>query len=325
MDNRIFNYAINDGFLWSEVNIKGNRKFYIEGYASTIDKDKAGEIIDYTAQEDIYNQIQTENITLDLEHEQWYSDNGKILPRPRNDRIPVAKVVSAELREQGVWVKAEINPHLSKFTELWGSIRDGFLKAFSVAFYPTEKIGNVIKKLNLVNITLTGSPVNPNATFQATMKSAVAWMNSYSVEAPEVVSPSITSSENISSTTSEPQGIVKSMEENKMDEYKCESCDEKFEDKDKLEAHVKSCGKKAEVKAEEQVIDYQAEIKAIKEQHEAELKALTEKLDAAIKNHSDEVATLKAELEKPQLKAIVEETPKPQVEIQIVSPLKLVR
>lgn len=177
-DSNIFNYNINEGFLWSEVNLKGEKQYYIEGYASTIDVDKSGEVLEMSAQHDIHNQCLNENITMDIEHEEWYDDNGKLLSKPKNMKIPVARVVHSEIRPRGVWVKAKINNNLRSFTELWGSIKDGFLKAFSVAFYPTQKNGGMIKHLNLINITLTGSPVNPNATFNVTMKSAVAWMNS---------------------------------------------------------------------------------------------------------------------------------------------------
>jgi phage head maturation protease len=178
MVNQTFQYSINDSFQCTEVTIKGEKQYFVEGYISTIDQDKSGEIIEHSAQVDIYNQIQKENITMDIEHEEWYDSNGKMLARPKNEKIPVAKIVHAELRPQGVWVKAQINTNLRSFNELWGSIKDGFLKAFSVAFYPIQKAGNIIKSLNLVNVTLTGSPVNPNATFSATMKSAVAWMDS---------------------------------------------------------------------------------------------------------------------------------------------------
>lgn len=179
----VFNYSINDGFLWSEVNLKGEKAYYIEGYASTIDTDKAGETIEMSAQHDIHNQILNENITMDVEHEEWYDASGKILSKPKNEKIPVAKIISSEVRPRGVWVKAQINTNLRSFNELWGSIKDGFLKAFSVAFYPTQKAGGIIKHLNLVNITLTGSPVNPNATFAVSMKSAAAWMDSQELKA----------------------------------------------------------------------------------------------------------------------------------------------
>ncbi len=60
-----------------------------------------------------------------------------------------------------------LNTNLKNFSELLESIKDGFLKAFSVAFYPVAKASNgkVINKLALINVTLTGSPVNPYATF----------------------------------------------------------------------------------------------------------------------------------------------------------------
>lgn len=329
MEDKIFNYAINDGFLWSEVNLKGEKKFYIEGYASTIDEDKSGEILDITAQQDIHNQIQAENITMDIEHEEWYDDNGKLLARPKNEKIPVAKIVSSELRPRGVWVKAEINTNLKSFSQIWGSIKDGFLKAFSVAFYPVQKSGGIIKHLNLINVTLTGSPVNPHATFSACMKSASAWMDSIEVKAdlkPSVDGPAVAGVETPDAVTPKHP---------KMTEVKaelcCEKCDKEFESKEELDNH--KCNAKiksmedikmteeikteiiaAEVKAEP-VVDIQAEVKAMKDAHEAELKALNE-----------EVATLKAELEKPVMKAIVETTiPKETPTVQIVSPLRLVR
>jgi hypothetical protein len=175
---KTFQYNIDDDFGHSVVSIKGERKYYVSGYCSTIDRDKSGEVIAYTAQEDLHNQLKGENITLDTEHSEWYDTNGKVLAKPKNTTIPVAKVVESRLDEKGVWIKAELNQHISKFNEVWGSIKDGFLKAFSIAFYPIEKMGDgIIKRLNLVNITLTGSPVNPNATFTASMKSASAFLS----------------------------------------------------------------------------------------------------------------------------------------------------
>jgi len=170
-----FRYDIDDEFAFSVVNLKGDRKYYGEGYASTIDEDKAGEVLLPSAQADLVSQLKSQVITLDVEHEEWYSEEGKILPRPKASRIPVAKVVEAELRPKGAWIKAELNTNIARFKEVWGSIKDGFLKAFSVAFYPVKKSsGNekFIEKLNLMNITLTGTPMNPNATFRAVMKSA---------------------------------------------------------------------------------------------------------------------------------------------------------
>jgi phage head maturation protease len=323
---KAFNYRIDDGFLWSEVNLKGEKKYYVEGYASTVDEDKAGEIVSYTAQEDIYNQIIGENITMDIEHEEWYNENGQVLPKPKNQLIPVAKVVNAELRPKGVWVKAEINRNLSKFEEVWGSIKEGFLKAFSIAFYPITKSGKTITKLNLVNITLTGSPVNPNATFAVSMKSAKAWMDNL-----ENLSPSLTPQvlDDLSATEAV---LIKSelknseekpMEEEKNESLECKECDKKFESKEAFDKHKEEAhAKKEDVKAEEPKKEDSKEDKV--EESEPKVKAEENVLDAEIKALKEENARLKAELVKPVMKALVEEVPKPvMVEGQIISPLTL--
>jgi len=307
VDN-VFDYSISEGFLWSEVNLKGEKKYYVEGYASTIDEDKAGEIIDLSAQQDICDQLQGTNITMDIEHDQWYSDDGKVLPRPKNEKIPVAKIIHAEMRPRGTWIKAEINTNLYSFKQVWGSIKDGFLKAFSVAFYPVQKAGNTISRLNLVNVTLTGSPVNPNATFAVSMKSARAWLDSQE-ELKAVTKPS-------QSLDNPDKPITKGGDETMESEEKKKKTPEEEEEEEKKKKKKES---EPEVKAEEIVVDVKAE-------HEAELKALNDKLEAAIKAHSEEVAALKAELEKPQLKAVVETAmPKEAPMMRIVSPLNLIK
>jgi len=298
-DNTIFNYAIKDGFLWSEVNLKGEKKYYVEGFASTIDEDKAGEILEMSAQQDIFDQCQNENITMDIEHEEWYSDDGKILQRPKNEKIPIAKIVSAELRPQGVWVKAQINTNLKSFSQVWGSIKDGFLKAFSVAFYPVQKAQGRIKRLNLVNITLTGSPVNPNATFAVSMKSAAAWLDSQEIK-PEL------KSEEIQMETKEEIIIQPEV---------------------KAEAPVAEVKVEAvpEVKAEAPATEPAIDVKAMKEKYDTEVATLKAQLANAIQTHSTEIATLKAELAKPVMKAVVEKTmPESKPVMQIVSPLGLI-
>jgi hypothetical protein len=307
---RIFKYDIDDDFGFSTAVIKGEKHYYVEGYASTVDKDKAGETLVHSAQEDIYTQLKGENITLDLEHELWYSKDGKVMPRPSNDKIPVAKVVDAQLTSKGVWIKAELNQHISRFNEVWGSIKDGFLKAFSIAFYPVEKAGEgVIKRLNLVNITLTGSPVNPNATFLATMKSASAYLDSIAPHSPkndsvDALSLSNTTIKGDKMTDKEENKVLTpEEEEEKKKKEKKETGDSKVE-----EAEVK-CND-AKVKSEH---DYEAEIKALSEKYDAEIKALKE-----------ETATLKAELEKPVMKATVTEVPKVTTEFRAKSPLGLI-
>jgi len=270
-----FNYTIQEGFLWSEVNLKGVKDYYVEGYASTIDKDLSGEIVDIKAQNALLNQILNNNITLDVEHSEWYDENRKILSRPKNTSIPVAKVVSAELREKGVWIKAKINPHIPSFRSIWNSIKDGFLSAFSIAFYPVAKTGNIISDLNLVNITLTGSPVNQGATFNAVMKSAKAYLDSQVNNVLEV------------------KGMIN-------EEVKNDVVEESVVVNTMVEPLIKANN--------DEINELRAEIKSLKEKYD------------------DVEAKLKAELEKPIMKAVQQDVPRVPKEEQVyVSPLKLVK
>lgn len=306
MVTNTFQYNIQEGFLWSEVNLKGDKKFFIEGYASTIDLDKAGEILSTEAQSDMYNQIVEGNITLDIEHNDWYDEEGKLLPRPRSS-LPVAKIVSADLRPQGVWVKAEINQHNPNFSNIWNSIKNGFLHAFSVAFYPVAKAGNMIRKVNLINITLTGSPVNPNATFSATLKSAKAYLDSIE----KTGEPQMDSQEPSIKLLSE----EKNMAEEKEKEFQCKECEKEFPNKEALDNHYEEAHEKKdnEAKAEpEKGETEEHEKKESKETEKEESKEPEEKakVKAEIESLKAEIKALKAELEKPVLKSLVEETPK---------------
>ena len=170
---------------------------------------------------------------------------------------------------------------------MWGSIKDGFLKAFSITFYPVQKNGGLIKHLNLVNITLTGSPVNPNATFAVSMKSASAWMD-----------------------TQETAALLDAKQE------------EKTMTNEASDAVV------AQVKAEEPtevVAEVKAEPVVETESVEAIIKAMKEKQEVELKAMRDEIATLKAELAKPVMKAVVPvEMPKGEPVFTAVSPLRLV-
>ena len=337
---KVFNYEIDEQFGFSIVDLKGEKNYFVEGYISTIDKDKSGEVISQSAQQDIYKQVQNETITMDLEHELWYDEKGRVLPKPRNDRIPVAKIVDARLDGKGVWVKAVLNKNLASFSEIWGSIKDGFLKAFSIAFYPISKSDNVIKSLAIVNVTLTGSPVNPNASFVATMKSVRSWMDTD------------LKSENKRDTMAKDDEDKKKDVQEEEAETKCNAKKKAEEEEEDLKA--KKPKKKAEDEKEEDTEDKDdkeedAEKKALAkkkagspgiEPKESEmekklggLKAEFESIvDAKLKAFKDElavkdveIAKLKAELASPVMKSMVEETPQIKINERIISPLGMIR
>jgi len=287
---KIIRFDEDKEFNFTEVSLKGEKKYYVEGYASTIDQDKAGEIITDEAQDDIVRQLNNEVITMDIEHEEWYDDDNKVLSRPKASRIPVAKIVKAERRPRGAWIKAEINKNLRNFNEVWGSISEGFLKAFSVAFYPVMKSGNKVSKLNIVNITLTGTPVNPHATFTAGLKSAVSLLNQSNEFQPNKEEKSM-SEEEIKTVVPE---VKAEKEETKADE-------EEDEDEKK-----KKSAKKEKPEAPEKDDAEEPEVKALPPKESK----IEQDLKAELAKKDEEIVKLKAELARPVMKAVLSEPPK---------------
>ena len=167
-------------FKWSESELKGNKEYFVEGFVSTTDVDDFNEIVTENAQNKIVSEIKGKVITMDIGHSEWIADSGSqhANKKPASNLIPVAKVVEAERRDNGTFIKAKLNPHSPKFKEIWGSIKDGFLHSFSIAFHPLKaitkeisgKIMRFIDDLNLLNITITGVPVNSNATLRPVLK-----------------------------------------------------------------------------------------------------------------------------------------------------------
>ena len=181
-EDKLFKFYSQGRLIHKVATLKGVKKYFIEGYASTVDEDLAGEVINDAAQESMLRQFRNRNITIDVEHEEWYDEDGKQLDKPKAQMIPVAKVIAAKKDSKGTWVKAELNTNIERFKEIWGSIKGGFLNAFSIGFFPIAKMGNVISDLNIVNLTVTGTPVNPGATFTPVLKSAVAYLKSIEKE-----------------------------------------------------------------------------------------------------------------------------------------------
>ena len=156
-----------EGFNAYVVEVKGEKQYFVEGYISTYDKDLVNDVVTKRGMLDVYEQA--DEIKADVEHEAFKPDEegyGKF--GSRDGIIPVAKIVQKRMDDVGVWVKAKLNPHLDSFGKLWGSIKDEFLDAFSIAF-PEPQVGDfeiapdgarLLNKLHLLNVALTGNPVN---------------------------------------------------------------------------------------------------------------------------------------------------------------------
>lgn len=151
-----------DKLMFTAVGLKGKKKHYVTGYISTTDIDLYNDLVTNAAMKSMIRQIYESNITIDYEHEA-FRDDPSILP--------VGKIVEAKMDEKGLWVKAVLNSNSPKFKDLWGSIKDGFINAFSIAFQPlktvVKNLGDdkvrLIEDLKLLNVALTGVPVNQGA------------------------------------------------------------------------------------------------------------------------------------------------------------------
>ena len=124
---------------------------YIEGYASTTDIDRQGDVVPASVWEaGIKNYLK--NPIILAQHD--YDD-------------PVGRMVQHRVDSTGLWVKARI----SAAAEIFNLVKDGVVTAFSVGFRVMDAEYNaatelfVIKQLELVEISIVSVPANQNTLF----------------------------------------------------------------------------------------------------------------------------------------------------------------
>jgi len=299
------------GFEVVEIELKGVKKCYVQGYISTIDADDYNEIVSMNAQGDILAACKGHVITMDVEHEEFI-DNGKVLGKPKNSKIPVAKIIEAELRAKGVWVKAEINQDSDRFKNIWGSIKGGFLHSFSIAFAPLKAITKsingvthkVIESLNLINVTLTGSPVNTNATFAPVMKAAlknIKMVEENNNEPAPVVTEPVAVEPSVEPTAVEGTPVVEEEEKVVTANDLIDAATQLANDKTEFERRVAEWDKAHPAESPEPVsaVEVQDNVTAETINPMAQIKSN----DLEIKQLKQENATLKARLATPILKS----------------------
>lgn len=161
--NSQHNYVFNtDKITHSSIGLKGEKQSYVTGYISVPEIDLYNDLITPAAMKSMLVQITSKTIMLDYEHEAWRDDN---------TILPVGKIIEAKVDERGLFVKCKLNSNSPKYKALWGSIKDGFLNAFSIAFKPLKVVEKtlgdtkvrLIEDLELLNVALTGTPVNQGA------------------------------------------------------------------------------------------------------------------------------------------------------------------
>lgn len=125
---------------------------FIEGYANTVDKDRAGDVVPAYVWEQGIQEFLKNPIIL------AYHDQTE----------PVGEMVEHRIDAKGLWIKARIS---AAAEDTFNLIRDNVLKAFSVKFIIKDADYNpsadifVIKELELLEISVVSIPMNQNSLF----------------------------------------------------------------------------------------------------------------------------------------------------------------
>lgn len=248
-----------------EVKADGDKVHYVSGYISTPDLDIYNDIVSQDCLDDMLVQIKSGNVKLDVEHEAW---------RKSSQTLPAGRIVDAKRDLKGVWIKAIINKHAPNFKAIWGSIKDGFLDAFSIAFKAItaeEEIVNgvkarILKKIDLLNVALTGNPINPECKMQAvfmksveSMKKGDKMVEEKDKTGSETTDPKVKTEVKNDGETSKGKKEAESGKEASK-EAKKEDEEEK-KSLDKLKANLETKDKEAEAKDKE-IAELKAKLKA---------------------------------------------------------------
>lgn len=125
---------------------------YVEGYASTNDVDRAGDVVPKSVWESgIENYLKNPIVLAYHDHDD-----------------PIGRVVEHKIDSRGLWIKARIS---AAAEQVFNLIKDGILTAFSIGFRVLDAEYNsatelfVIKELELLEISIVSVPCNQNTIF----------------------------------------------------------------------------------------------------------------------------------------------------------------
>lgn len=129
-------------------------KMVIKGYANTADKDRVGDVVLPSAFEKTLPE---------------YMENPVVLFQHNWDKI-IGKCVKAEVQKDGLYVECEISG-AKDVDDVRTKIAEGSLKTFSIGYnetlsdYDEAHSCNVVKELELLEISVVTIPCNPKAKF----------------------------------------------------------------------------------------------------------------------------------------------------------------
>lgn len=326
-----------DGLQWKEVNTKAGRTYVVKGHASTSDPDLVNDIVTENALKSMLDQARQRTIKLDFEHEAFRgsSEEEKAINITKS---PLGKATNVMLDEKGLVMEWTLNPDwkardnegrvTKTFKEVWNEIKGGFLDAFSIAFIPVKtamkKVGDktmrMLDDLQLLNVALTGNPINPAAKMADVMAKSVAASNditdshSSNTDSKSDIDGGDQMAEDQQETfevkdameaISELKSQVSDLAEQLAAEQKSEPSDTQ------ADVSETSTGAAEQKSAEELKSQLEAEVKA-REQAEADLKALREETED-IKSKLEEQEKI---LSQPAVKGFLEQREAEEVKSQ---------
>jgi HK97 family phage prohead protease len=147
----------------------GKPRYYVTGYITTKDRDLINDVVTEEAMQNMLGQLVGKNLKLDVEHEAWTQENPSI--------IPLGRIIEANKDDKGIFIKAELNSHANRFKEVWNSIKEKFIDGFSIAYIPVKAVqktidgvsSRLLQEVKLLNVALTGNPMNPQARIHEVM------------------------------------------------------------------------------------------------------------------------------------------------------------
>jgi hypothetical protein len=174
-----------------------NEEILVNGSISNNIPDLVNDIVTVNCMKDMMNQIEDRNIKVDIEHEAFRGKDNE--EKEINKTIvPIARLKDPTITKNGnnhfLNIKSIFNKASKRYKEVKDSIKNKFLDAFSIAFIPEKvkfskkdgKIFRSLEKIKLLNVALTGNPINTSAQISEIMTKAMNSTKDYVYDDPEL-------------------------------------------------------------------------------------------------------------------------------------------
>lgn len=272
-----------DSLEYKSVATKEGTKYFIKGHVSTPDLDLVDDIVSNECLDDMNRQAEDHVLKLDFEHEAFLGKTELEMDVAKT-KSPLGKCTQTLRDTKGLVMEWEMNPNWVKldsdnkvvkdFSQAWQEIKGGFLDAFSIAFIPVESetreisgtVVRVLKAIKLLNVALTGNPVNTKARLSDIVTKSLDALESKMVE-----------KKNKETSETQLEKDFKSLQE-EMESLKVRL--KSFEDEAKKRAESKSLDDEKEKKEKKSLDEALSEVKSLVEsvkEENAEIKGILEK------------------------------------------------